>query len=106
MRHTKCYIKEYPRPQLVRPDWVNLNGEWGFGFEDVDAKKALQGELPLVIRVPFTYETKLSGIHRSEQHNIVWYAKKIKGKIGKHKRLSNRFKFGFFSFNTGKFCCY
>ena len=87
MKHTKCYIKEYPRPQLVRPDWVNLNGEWSFGFEDIDAKEALQGELPLVIRVPFTYETKLSGIHRSEQHNIVWYAKKIKGKIGKRSIL-------------------
>ena len=87
MKHTKCYIKEYPRPQLVRPDWVNLNGEWKFGFEDIDSKKALKGDLPLSIRVPFTYETKLSGIHRSGQHNIVWYAKKIKGKIGKRSIL-------------------
>lgn len=32
----KCYIKDYPRPQLVRKDWKNLNGEveilvWGRG---------------------------------------------------------------------------
>jgi len=32
MKHTKCHIPEYPRPQLVRKDWVNLNGEWKFGF--------------------------------------------------------------------------
>ena len=74
MKHTKCYIKDYPRPQFVRSSWVNLNGQWGFGFEDVDSKKALQGELPLVINVPFSYETKLSGINRKEQHDTVWYS--------------------------------
>ena len=30
---TKCYIKDYPRPQFVRKDWVNLNGSWDFSFE-------------------------------------------------------------------------
>jgi hypothetical protein len=28
---------EYPRPQFRRPDWVNLNGEWRFAFDDEDA---------------------------------------------------------------------
>ena len=31
---TKHYIKEYPRPQFVRPDWELLNGEWDFAFDD------------------------------------------------------------------------
>lgn len=87
MKHTKCYIKDYPRPQFVRSSWVNLNGQWGFGFEDVDSKKALQGELPLVINVPFSYETKLSGINRKEQHDTVWYSTKIQGKEGKRSIL-------------------
>ena len=30
----KCYIKDYPRPQFVRVEWENLNGEWDFGFDD------------------------------------------------------------------------
>ena len=87
MKHTKCYIKNYPRPQLVRSDWENLNGKWNFGFEDVNEKSALSGDLPLVINVPFTYETKLSGIHHEEHHNLVWYSRKIKGKLGKRSIL-------------------
>ena len=27
---------EYPRPQWVREDWLNLNGEWQFSFDDLD----------------------------------------------------------------------
>ncbi len=27
---------EYPRPQFVRDEWVNLNGEWEFAFDDRD----------------------------------------------------------------------
>lgn len=28
------YQKDYPRPQLVRENWKNLNGEWNFAFDD------------------------------------------------------------------------
>ena len=28
------YQKDYPRPQLVRKSWENLNGEWDFAFDD------------------------------------------------------------------------
>ncbi len=27
-------IKDYPRPQLVRKSWLNLNGKWNFAFDD------------------------------------------------------------------------
>jgi hypothetical protein len=30
------YVKDYPRPQLVRTDWQNLNGAWDFAFDDGD----------------------------------------------------------------------
>ena len=39
MSSSHKYIKDYPRPQLVREEWVNLNGEWDFRFDD-----ALEGE--------------------------------------------------------------
>ncbi len=42
----------YPRPQLVRKDWLCLNGEWGFTFGDTKTK----------IRVPFCPESLLSGL--------------------------------------------
>lgn len=29
-----CVLKaEHPNPQFARENWVNLNGEWDFGFE-------------------------------------------------------------------------
>ncbi|MCR5010327.1 MAG: glycoside hydrolase family 2 [Clostridia bacterium] len=42
----------YPRPQLVRKDWLCLNGEWSFCFE---------GDDPVTILVPFCPESLLSG---------------------------------------------
>ena len=36
MQHTKCYKKDYPRPQFVRNNWMNLNGTWDFAFDDED----------------------------------------------------------------------
>lgn len=77
----KCYKKDYPRPQFVRDNWQNLNGVWDFGFDDenVGEKECwfekFQGDR--TIQVPFTYETKLSGIQDETMHKIVWYRKKI-----------------------------
>ena len=78
MQHAKCYVKDYPRPQFVRAEWQSLNGEWKFGFgEDTEEEKALRGELPRKIVVPFTYETLLSGIGDRTPHETVWYARTI-----------------------------
>ncbi|MBO5046415.1 MAG: glycoside hydrolase family 2 [Clostridia bacterium] len=88
MKHTKCYIPEYPRPQFVRSDWTNLNGEWAFAFgEEVTEAEALKGNLSRVINVPFSYETKLSGIADETSHKTVWYSKSICGKKGKRAIL-------------------
>lgn len=73
----KCYIKDYPRPQFVRAEWENLNGEWDFGFDDknVGEKEKWNQEFKgdKKINVPFTYETKLSGIEDETRHDFVWY---------------------------------
>ena len=74
----KSYIKDYPRPQLVRKSWKNLNGEWACLFDDenVGEKYEWFSVFPTdhrVIQVPFAYETKLSGIHEQEHHEAVWY---------------------------------
>ena len=84
MKHVKAYIPEYPRPQFVRADWVNLNGEWTFAFGDeIGETDALSGRLSRTINVPFTYETELSGIHDTTFHDTVWYSHNITGKAGK-----------------------
>lgn len=72
------YRKNYPRPQLVRENWELLDGQWEFSFDDDnegEKEKWYQGEQEFskTIQVPYTYETKLSGIGDESVHNIVWY---------------------------------
>ena len=88
MKHTKCYIAGYPRPQLVRSDWKDLCGEWKFAFgEEASAEDAFEEKLPRVIRVPFSYECKASGIGEETPHSTVWYSRTIEGKTGKRAIL-------------------
>lgn len=72
---------EYPRPQLVRENWVNLNGEWDFEIDNAlvgQAKKyELRDSLDQKITVPFCPESKLSGIGNIDYMNCVWYRKAI-----------------------------
>lgn len=82
---------EYPRPQFVRKDWQNLNGEWAFAFDDKDMGKRDQWFIkPEVfdkkIQVPFVYQTKLSGINSQEIHDIVWYQKQFNWTENPNKR--------------------
>ena len=62
---------EYPRPQMVRKDWLNLNGLWDLAITGKDAKPS---EFPSRILVPFPVESALSGVmkHVSENDRI-WY---------------------------------
>lgn len=74
-------INNYPRPQLVRNNWICLDGEWGFAFDDenIGEKEEYFNKFPKdkKILVPFTYETVLSGINDEKVHEIVWYSKNI-----------------------------
>ncbi|KAB7669218.1 glycoside hydrolase family 2 protein [Bacillus sp. B1-b2] len=67
----------HPTPQFRRDKWLSLDGKWDFAFDNEkkgDKEKWFhtfpKGSL---IEVPFTYETKLSGIHQEEHHETVWY---------------------------------
>ena len=72
---------EYPRPQFVRKEWENLNGEWEFAFDDGDLGiqqgwhdgRRFEGR----ITVPFAYQHPLSGINDKGIHEVVWYARTI-----------------------------
>ncbi len=72
---------EHPRPQFKRENWQNLNGEWNFAFDDQNQGEKNrwfeQSELQQKITVPFTFETKASGIADRSEHNQIWYQRKF-----------------------------
>ncbi|WP_224372641.1 LamG-like jellyroll fold domain-containing protein [Hyalangium versicolor] len=61
-------LPEYPRPQLVREKWLNLNGPWEFAGATQDQQPAFGQALPEHIIVPFPVESQLSGLERHEDH--------------------------------------
>ncbi len=64
----------YPRPQLVRDNWQNLNGSWSFGYE--------RDKTDQEIRIPFCPESLLSGVKDiPEDQEIYWYKKTFKLEI-------------------------
>src|ERR1017187_2185589 len=62
---------EYPRPQMVRQDWLNLNGLWDFAITSKDAKRAT---FQTQILVPFPVESAFSGVMRPvTEKQPIWY---------------------------------
>jgi len=65
----------YPRPQLQRGNWLNLNGDWKFAYDDDGQWKQPShvSEWNQTIVVPFAPESKRSGIHDTGFHSNCWY---------------------------------
>ena len=61
-------LQEYPRPQMVRSDWQNLNGLWDYAIiasdEDPQGTACLTEASQGKILVPFCIESALSGVGR------------------------------------------
>ncbi|MEU4163608.1 AbfB domain-containing protein [Actinoplanes sp. NPDC026670] len=70
-------LPEYPRPQMTRPDWQSLNGEWEFlnPAADTDryAAPPIGQTLPERILVPYPVESALSGIMRNDNRDLMFY---------------------------------
>lgn len=71
--------KNYPRPQFVKNNWKLLNGKWCFAFDDLnigESQKWYQNfPKQLEINVPYSYQTKDSGINQKDEHKYIWYCK-------------------------------
>ena len=69
---------EYPQPQFQRADWLCLNGQWEFEFDDRNAGQDdlwAENEHPFTrsILVPFCFESPLSGVGDNGYHAYMWY---------------------------------
>lgn len=74
-------LPEHPRPDFQRADWVNLNGQWDFRFDQEDAGVAASWpagsvEFPEKITVPFPWGSKLSGLEKKA--DIGWYRRTLR----------------------------
>jgi len=74
----------YPRPQLVRPSWTDLGGEWDLRFDDDDDGLRAKWFAPATaitfdrtITVPYPPESPASGIGDTGFHPVVWYRRSI-----------------------------
>jgi beta-galactosidase/beta-glucuronidase len=69
-------LLEYPRPQLVRNSWQNLNGKWDYAIlpKGTSPEGAFQGK----ITVPFAVESLLSGVQKTVgPDQELWYERQL-----------------------------
>ena len=64
-------LPDYPRPQLTRSKWQNLNGVWEFAAAKPGEAAPVGRSLGERILVPYPVESALSGIMRHETN--MWY---------------------------------
>ncbi|MFF5160793.1 PA14 domain-containing protein [Streptomyces sp. NPDC000348] len=87
-------LPEYPRPQLTRDEWRNLNGRWQFAAAEEGERPPVGRTLEERVLVPYPVESRLSGVQRHEDR--MWYRRTFTvprdWHIGSAKRL--RLNFG------------
>ena len=78
----------YPRPQMVRSDWTNLNGDWDYAITSVTNTPGRPEKWDGKIRVPFALESALSGTGKMlEPDQFLWYTRKINCRKETGKRI-------------------
>ncbi|EFL20960.1 putative hydrolase [Streptomyces himastatinicus ATCC 53653] len=84
---------EYPRPQLTRERWKNLNGTWQFAAAEKGQAPPFGQRLREDVLVPYPVESELSGLERHEDR--MWYRRTFtvpaNWKVGDGQRLKLNF---------------
>lgn len=70
-------LPEYPRPQMARKNWTNLNGLWQYAITPMSQATA-PASFAGNILVPFAIESALSGVGKSVgKDSVLWYQRTI-----------------------------
>lgn len=65
-------LNDYPRPNLIREGWENLNGQWDYAITPIN--KGIPGSWNGKIVVPFPVESYLSGVQKTVgKDSLLWY---------------------------------
>src|SRR5437868_13927488 len=66
-------LPEYPRPQMIRNNWMNLNGLWEYSILP-KGQEAIPASFAGKILVPFAVESALSGVVKTVvKDSVLWY---------------------------------
>ena len=80
-------LQEYPRPQMVRSEWQNLNGLWDYAITDSAAHHPVNFDGKIL--VPYPVESALSGVKKAFLPNQrLWYKRNLEIK---NKKAANRY---------------
>jgi beta-galactosidase/beta-glucuronidase len=70
-------LPEYPRPQMVRNTWMNLNGLWQYALLPKTAETVPTAYAGNIL-VPFAVESALSGVGKTVgKDSVLWYERTV-----------------------------
>ncbi|WP_166822740.1 glycoside hydrolase family 2 protein [Thalassoroseus pseudoceratinae] len=77
---------EYPRPQMERRNWTNLNGHWDYAITKIEQREAPDTWTGKIL-VPFSLESKLGGVQRLlDSSEALWYRRSFECDKSSRKR--------------------